>query len=150
MNSNLFHKAQREIQNAKLIKNATNPHFKNRYVNLDGVQAVVFPILEKHGLCFSFATVTRIAGNSIYTVISYQLTDAEENIYVAGEYALCNADEKPQALGSAITYARRYVLCLVFNLLAEEDDDGNSGSGIGKPTAAVASDSATKTFRKFS
>jgi hypothetical protein len=148
--SNLFHTVQREIQNTKLVKNATNAFFKNKYVNLDGVQDVVFPILDKHGLCFSFGTVTRIAGDSIYTVITYRLFDAEENTYTAGEYVLSGEDAKPQTLGSAITYARRYILCLVFNLLAEEDDDGNAGSGVGQPTATVGSGNTPKTFRKFS
>lgn len=34
---------------------------------------------------------------------------------------------KIQELGSIITYARRYALCSLLNIAAEEDDDGNEG-----------------------
>jgi hypothetical protein len=32
-----------------------------------------------------------------------------------------------QGQGSAITYARRYALCAVLNLVADDDDDGQQG-----------------------
>jgi hypothetical protein len=37
--------------------------------------------------------------------------------------------EDPQGQGSAITYARRYALCAVLNLVGDDDDDGNGASG---------------------
>ena len=37
---------------------------------------------------------------------------------------------KPQDIGSAITYYKRYNLGMLFNLLFDEDDDGNRASGI--------------------
>ena len=40
---------------------------------------------------------------------------------------------EPQKMGSAITYAKRYLLTTVFNVIAEEDDDGNAAQG-NKPT----------------
>ena len=41
----------------------------------------------------------------------------------------------PQGLGSALTYARRYSLCAVLNLVADADDDGQAAkpSSYGKP-----------------
>jgi hypothetical protein len=42
------------------------------------------------------------------------------------------AKNDPQGQGSAITYARRYSLCSVLNLVADDDDDGQAaaqGSG---------------------
>jgi hypothetical protein len=35
----------------------------------------------------------------------------------------------PQKIGSALTYAKRYLLTTVFNVIAEEDDDGNAANG---------------------
>jgi hypothetical protein len=40
---------------------------------------------------------------------------------------------KAQELGSALTYCRRYGLLLLFNLVGEEDDDGNAAQGNTKP-----------------
>jgi hypothetical protein len=45
-----------------------------------------------------------------------------------------------QGLGSAITYARRYALTAVLNLVADEDDDGNQASS--PPAAAQHKDDA--------
>jgi hypothetical protein len=42
----------------------------------------------------------------------------------------------PQAMGSAITYARRYSLVAFLGLVADEDDDGNAGSA--PPPVSVA------------
>jgi hypothetical protein len=40
----------------------------------------------------------------------------------------------PQAIGSAITYMRRYAISAVLGLIVEEDDDGNKASN---PTPLV-------------
>jgi hypothetical protein len=37
---------------------------------------------------------------------------------------------EPQKQGIAITYARRYLLCLMLNLLTDEDNDGNITSSV--------------------
>lgn len=34
--------------------------------------------------------------------------------------------QTPQGQGSALTYARRYALCAMLNIAADEDDDGQS------------------------
>lgn len=38
-----------------------------------------------------------------------------------------NLTGKPQDVGSALTYAKRYSLAMAFGLVAEEDDDGQRG-----------------------
>jgi hypothetical protein len=44
----------------------------------------------------------------------------------SGEYPLPDpTSARPQDIGSAITYARRYSFCAVTGLVTEEDDDGN-------------------------
>jgi len=43
------------------------------------------------------------------------------------------AGEGAQSAGSAITYARRYLLCAVLNIAADEDDDGAKASKKTKP-----------------
>ena len=43
--------------------------------------------------------------------------------YISGNYPLPEG-KTAQELGSAITYARRYALCAILNIVADEDDDG--------------------------
>ena len=40
-----------------------------------------------------------------------------------------NLTGKPQDVGSALTYAKRYSLAMAFGLVAEDDDDGQRGAG---------------------
>ena len=64
-----------------------------------------------------------------------ELSDAD--IY-QGNHLVLKDINNTQAIGSAITYARRYGLCLTFGLCDQEcDDDGNAGSG--KPKQSVPS-----------
>lgn len=43
--------------------------------------------------------------------------------FISGNYPLPEG-KTAQELGSAITYARRYALCAILNIVADEDDDG--------------------------
>ena len=48
--------------------------------------------------------------------------------WIAGVTPIRPKDDSPQAMGSAITYARRYALSAIVGL-AQVDDDGNAASG---------------------
>jgi hypothetical protein len=37
-----------------------------------------------------------------------------------------------QAMGSTVTYLRRYLVCMMFNVATADDNDGNGGGGAGK------------------
>lgn len=53
------------------------------------------------------------------------------NEWVENELTMEASESTPQALGSVITYLRRYSLCPLIGLAADEDDDGQAAS---KPT----------------
>lgn len=89
-----------------------------KYADLASLSAVILPLLGQHGLSFT-ALPTLFDGRF---VLYYTLhhTSGED---LSGQYPLPEGGS-PQALGSAITYARRYCLCAVTGVApAEEDDD---------------------------
>lgn len=108
-----------------LPKDAVNPAFQKggkggRYTPLDTIVEMVGPILNKHGLIWmTFPTV----GENGQSLLKYRLQHAETNEEVGGIMPLLLTKQDPQGLGSALTYARRYSLCAVLNLVADEDDD---------------------------
>jgi len=62
-------------------------------------------------------------------VLEYELRHVTSGETKSGRYPLKLADN-PQQMGSAITYARRYVLLALTGVAAEdEDDDGQAASG---------------------
>jgi len=90
-----------------------------KYAGLDNIVRVVLPLLGKHGL--SFTSFPTLSDNGF--VLRYQLLHASGGT-LAGDYPLPDPTlTKPQAVGSAITYARRYALCAATGIAPDEDDD---------------------------
>lgn len=115
---------QREV--TTLPKDTINPAFRSKYTPLDTIVEIVTPILCTHGLVWS--TLPGYADDGS-PVLRYQLAHAPSGESTGGAMKLLLSKTDPQGQGSAITYARRYSLCAVLNLVADEDDDGNSASG---------------------
>jgi hypothetical protein len=112
-----------------LQKNAINPHFKSRYISLDSLVEHVQPLLTKHGLIWTTAPdYISDSDSSIVPALSYQLTHAESGGTLGGSMPLLLEKQNAQGLGSAITYARRYALCAVLNIVADVDDDGEKAT----------------------
>lgn len=107
-----------------LPKDKKNPHFKSRYTSLDKIVELVTPLLDKYGLVWTALPV----GTHDQPALSYRLAHAETGDAIEGTMPLLLDKHTAQALGSALTYARRYALCAVLNLVADEDDDGTAAS----------------------
>lgn len=105
----------------RAAKDGTNPHLRNRYATLDSILEAVEPAMEAYGLTWlqsvetdpSLVLRTRIvhleSGESLDSVIPL-LSDGGGKI------------NPMQALGSSITYARRYGLECALGVLREDDD----------------------------
>lgn len=94
------------------------------YADLADVSALVLPLLGKNGL--SFTSWPTLIGNRF--VLRYELLHSSGESK-AGEYPL-PIDAGAQALGSAITYARRYTLCAVTGVSPDDDDDAAAAEGL--------------------
>lgn len=109
-----------------LVKDANNPAFRgSKYVPLDSLVETIQPFLTKHGLIWrAFPGHTEAGDPSLY----YELTHVSTAEHCGGTVPLLLDKRNSQGLGSAITYARRYALTAVLNLVADEDDDGNAAT----------------------
>jgi len=98
--------------------------FQSDYAPLEDVTAKAMPLLGKHGL--SLMTRPTLTADGKF-VLAYSLLHASGE-REDGDYPLPDRG-KPQELGSALTYARRYILCAVTGIApAGEDDDGKEAS----------------------
>lgn len=109
-----------------LPKDGLNPHFKSRFTPLDTIVETVRPLLAKHGL--AWAALPGYDEQTGHPVLEYLLIHAGTGEELQGRMPLLLQKQDPQGLGSALTYARRYALSAVLNLVADEDDDGNTAS----------------------
>lgn len=106
-----IHDAKMEI--GKVAKNAKNPHFKNTYADLNALIEAVEPILLEKGLVL----LQPIKEGKVFTIIC----DTESSEMVESFIDL-PVNGTPQAMGSAITYYRRYTLQSLLSLQAVDDD----------------------------
>jgi len=97
-----------------VAKEATNPHFRSRYADLNTILAEVKPVLHKHGLYL----LQPIEGGEVFT----RIVDAETGATVCESSLPLSGGGTPQQRGSEITYYRRYTLQSLLALEAEDDD----------------------------
>ena len=105
------------------IKQADNPFFKSKYVDLPGVWEAIRPLLAKNGLSVVQTFTASADGPTIVTTLIHK-----SGQWVSSELFLKPAKSDPQGVGSAITYGRRYALAAMVGVVADEDDDGNAAS----------------------
>jgi hypothetical protein len=115
-------RAQAECQN--VVMNKTNPHFRSRYADLSAVRDAVIPIFTKHGLSI-IQCPTADADTGFHLETRLLHSSGEEMVW---RFPLPSDVGKMQAIGSAISYARRYTLSAVAAVASEEDDDGNAST----------------------
>ena len=114
-------KAQAEIQNAK--KDSENPFFKSKYADLSAVWDACRGPLTKNGLSIVQIPYGHDGKYFLNTILMHS-----SGQFLSGILPVVPIKGDPQALGSALTYMRRYALsAMVGN--APEDDDGNEASG---------------------
>lgn len=106
----------------KISKKETNPFFKSKYFDINGLIEHLEPLLEKHNLLL----LQPIESNKVSSV----LVDYESGEQIQSSLELPHYDD-PQKMGSCITYYRRYTLQSLLGLQAE-DDDANSAKQGGK------------------
>jgi hypothetical protein len=114
-------------------KNAKNEHFRNRYADLGAVLECIEQPLMQNGLVLTQMLDT--AGP--LPVLTTTLWHAPSGQWIAGQVPLIAEKAGPQALGSAITYMRRYAIKSLF-AMADQDDDAEGASS--RPTKAAKFD----------
>lgn len=112
-----FLAAQKSMSNA--VKGSNNPFFKSKYADLNAVREAVMPSLIDNGICLIQPEVVIDGRNYVRTVLHHCESGTE--IYSDVEI-LMKSQNDPQAMGSAITYARRYGLQSICGIGAEDDD----------------------------
>jgi hypothetical protein len=107
-------------QVGKIAKDAKNPFFKSNYASLSHILQEVSEPLQSAGLV--------IAQFPDGTGLVTMLIHSESGEYISSNYTMPVAKQNdPQAVGSAITYARRYAVSSILSLNVS-DDDGNAAA----------------------
>jgi hypothetical protein len=111
-----LHAAKQQI--GKVAKNATNPHFKKSYADINALLTTVEPILHEHGLLL----LQPVVGNDVVT----RIIDIDSGEVIESFMSLPVITD-PQKVLAAVTYFRRGTLQSLLSLQAV-DDDGNTAA----------------------
>jgi hypothetical protein len=117
-------KAQGEMGGA--VKDSANPFFKSKYADLSSVWEACRAALTTNGL----AVVQSPSADGLRVSVDTLLTH-QSGQWMRGTVSVNAKEDSPQAVGSAITYLRRYAL-QSFAGVAPEDDDAEAAQGRGK------------------
>lgn len=133
--------AQKEMGVA--LKDSKNPFFKSKYADLNAVIDACVPVLNKHGISVLQPTthVVNTINGEMRSIVRTTLLHEDGETMTSDTEIICSKPNDPQAMGSAISYARRYGL-QAFVVLKAEDDDGNAGSGKQVESESVKTSSA--------
>jgi hypothetical protein len=109
-----------------LGQDGSNPHFRSRYLTLQTLVEGVRPILARHNLAL-LQPVTADGASVTVTTLLLHASGAE---FSSALTLTATGPATPQAMGSLISYGRRYGAGSLLGIVSdpEADDDGNAAS----------------------
>jgi threonine dehydrogenase-like Zn-dependent dehydrogenase len=118
-------KAQGQFKTAEEDKK--NPHFKNTYSSINAIQNACREELSKNGL--SVLQLLEQEADSLFIVTTLIHASGQ---WIKSKMRVSSKEMPPQALGSAITYMKRYALSAFLGIASGDDDDGNQAQEAAK------------------
>lgn len=119
--------------------------YSYRYADLAAVWGSIRAILAKHKLgVFQSPATLHESTASVTTRLIHESGQWIES----DPLTLGTGDGRPQTVGSAVTYARRYSLASMLGIVADEDDDGAAAHNTEAPKKALLGAEGAATLAK--
>jgi ERF superfamily len=103
------------------------------YADIADVLSAVLPVLSKHKLAIVQPTLVDERGMFIKTRLMHA-----SGQWIQSEYPVASVTGDHQRMGGAVTYARRYALCALIGVAADEDVDGQTAEDVAPKRARRA------------
>ena len=120
--------ARLEIQEIGVKKTGVNPAFNSQYATLPDIIRICEPILLRNNILTTFTQVYDkeiIHGKAQSTIhFRMRMTHTETREYFE-TFLTMFAERRPHAVGSLLTYAKRYCYEDLLMITGNDDDDGN-------------------------
>jgi hypothetical protein len=132
-----------EAEMSTISTNANNPQTKSRYATFARLDGEIRPIYTSHGFGIQFNTEPMGEPNMIRVVgmLSNGMTQRRFQVdmpIVTQGIRGQDMMTRTHATMSAISYGKRGLLVMMFNLAIGDDDDGNRAGGSYRPAPATA------------
>jgi ERF superfamily len=142
-----FNEAMKSVQAEvpRILRDAVNPATNSKYTRLESLLKIIVPIYTQHGFSLSFGTADCPVANHYRITAKVSLGGHSEKYQcdipadITGMKG--NTNKTPtHGFGSTMSYGRRYLTLLIFNIaLINEDDDAKTQrqSSTGKVATAA-------------
>lgn len=108
-----------------IVRSSNNPFFKSKYASFDDIQKHIKPHLIKCGLVVTQSNI--VIDGAPY--VESAVWDINSGEHIKSVFPVVSGKSSAQDYGSAVSYAKRYSLTGLLNLIiADEDDDANTVS----------------------
>jgi hypothetical protein len=97
------------------------------YARYEDINAAIKPLLARNGFSVSFRSDFNNNMLEVKGIIAHKSGHREETTMCL-PYDTSGSKNGIQAIGSSVTYGKRYVLCMLFNIATSDDDDANYSS----------------------
>lgn len=114
------------------VKDAVNPHLRNKYADLPAVIDAIKVALNDAGIAF-MQSGTRSDDGKLHLTTRLMHESGE---WIQDTLVMPIPKADPQGYGSALTYARRYALAAITGLY-QDDDDGERSTAKSRDAAPV-------------
>lgn len=135
-------KAREQFLNTDVQKTGKNMHLSFKYFELDDIVPTATRIFATHGLIgivnFTTDTASMTIVNTENPEETVQFVAPFNQIAPIVSNAGKQATNEMQALGSSITYMRRYLYMMVLDVCESDSIDANIGKGESAPSAPAA------------
>lgn len=137
--------AQSEIE--RIAPDKANTQTKSKYASYAAMDETIRPIYSGHGLSLQFNTEESPQPGCIRIVCDVtkggHVKQFRLDMPADGKGARGNdVMTRTHATGSAITYGRRYLLAMIFNVAIGGDDDGNAAGTKGRGAQTITEEQA--------
>ena len=120
-----------------VTRDAHNNQTNSKYAKLESINKAIKPVITEHGFALSFGTddcpieghfrVTCDMSHRDGFVKSYHADVPSDGVGIKG-----NANKTAtHSFGSTMTYGRRYLTCMIFNIAIQDEDDDGQKAGKG-------------------
>jgi hypothetical protein len=133
---------------SKVHKDGENPYHNSSYPTLESVLDALNKAIHENGIVLTQFTEHKEYGWVLVTKISHSSDLSESSSSETPLFGIEESTNKMQALGSSITYARRYALMSLFKLAPTDDDAESAGMQFVKePPRAAKTEPRPKDYK---
>jgi hypothetical protein len=127
--------AATQAEMVPVLRATQNTHLHTKYASYDDISRAMKPIYSAHGFSVTFATEVALVVGNIRVVCVVHHSDGwdEKNLALEAPPDTSGSQGKlnktpVQAVGSTVSFLRRYLLCMAFDIVLANDDDDGEGS----------------------